>query len=312
MDHVVEALKQFFGEYVVATAILIVALIVFVWWLSAKYHSMKAKVNNIDDLPCKAHEQTLNMLSRTIEENTAVMTRIEPKLDDHEDNIRKLEENENATNTVLARLENTLQTLPCSEHGGLLKEHLKRIEKSDALLTRIESKLEALPCSAHADRHDTHEKRMNESDALLHKMEGQLELLVSNSIGKSNKKIRNHSGYSFSAKHSPRVLNENGISLLQDCGGNEFLKQYTDYFISKIETLKPKTALDVEELALAVLQTSTSDDMFIPIKNWVYNAPMRELHYPDGTSKSQEITLEDILFVMSIPLRDRYLEKNPL
>lgn len=279
MDHVVEALKQFFGEYVVATAILIVALIVFVWWLSAKYHSMKAKVNDIDDLPCKTHEQTLNMLSQTIGENTAVMARIESKLDSHEGNIRKLEEKTNSAETIMARIESKLNTIPCNTHGSKL---------------------------------DTHERQIADSRELLGRMEGQLELLVSNSIGKSNKKIRNHSGYSFSAKHSPRVLNENGISLLQDCGGNEFLKQYTDYFISKIETLKPKTALDVEELALAVLQISTSDDMFIPIKNWVYNAPMRELHYPDGTSKSQEITLEDILFVMSIPLRDRYLEKNPL
>lgn len=84
-----------------------------------------------------------------------------------------------------------------------------------------------------------------------------------------------------------------------------------DFFIGKIEKLQPKTALDVEDLALAVLQTNTNDDMFIPLKSWVYNAPAREIKDADGNVKLQEIDLDDVIFVMSLPLRDRYLELHP-
>ncbi len=202
--------------------------------------------------------------------------------------------------------------LPCSEHGNLLQEHLDRLNKSDALLNQIATRLENLPCSTHAERHDKHEERLNKSDALLHKIEGQLELLVNNSILKGTDKIRNRSGLAFSSKHSPRVLNENGIALLNDFGGSEFLEKYMDFFISKIEKLQPKTALDVENLALAVLQSATIDDMFNPIKNWVYNAPIRAIKEPDGTITHREVSLDDIIFVLSLPIRDKYLDTHSL
>ncbi|MBD5279126.1 MAG: hypothetical protein HDS35_01090 [Bacteroides sp.] len=205
-----------------------------------------------------------------------------------------------------------MDDLPCSEHGDLLKEHLERLNKSDALLNQIATRLENLPCPIYSEKHDKHEERLNKSDALLHKMEGQLELLVNNSILKGTDKIRNHSGRTFSAKHSPRVLNENGITLLNDFSGHEFLEKHMDYFISKIEKLQPKTALDVENFALAVLQSATIDDMFNSIKNWIYNAPVREFKNPDGTTTEREISLDDIIFVLSLPIRDRYIETHNL
>ncbi|MBD5181010.1 MAG: hypothetical protein HDS98_00465 [Bacteroidales bacterium] len=251
MDTVIEALKSFFGEYVVAGAVLAVAVAWFIWWLSSKYHAVTRRMQDIDDLPCKSHEESMARIS-------------------------------------------------------------ERLDETGRLLAGIESRMTSVPCKAHSERHDRHEERLNNTDALLHKMEGQLEILVSNSIQKSTGKIRKTAGTAFSAKHSPRVLNDNGISLLHDCGGNDFLEKHMDYFIAKIETLQPKTALDVEDLALAVLQTSVGDDMFIPLKNWVYNAPLREIRNPDGSETRQEITLDDIIFVLSIPIRDKYLSKHPL
>lgn len=284
MDSIIDALKQFLGDYIVALAVLIIGLIWLVWWLSAKYHSMKVKVDEIDGLPCKSHEESLSRISERLDK----------------------------TGRVLDSIENRLGSLPCPAHDGMLKEYLKRFEKSDALLSRIESKLETLPCSTHSDRHDRHEERLNNSDALLHKMEGQLEILVSNSIQKSSGKIRKSSGMAFSAKHSPRVLNDNGLSLLEDCGGWGFLNDRMDHFVSKIEQLRPKTALDVENLALAVLQAATVDDMFIPMKNWVYNAPVRTIRNTDGTTTEMEVSLDDIIFVLSLPIRDEYLKRHPL
>lgn len=128
---------------------------------------------------------------------------------------------------------------------------------------------------------------------------------------KNNQKIRKKSGLAFSAKNSPRQLNQNGEELLRDSGGRELLERNMDFFINKIEKLQPKTALDVENMALAVLQTHTNEDMFIPIKNWIYNAPAMELKNPDGSTRSQEVDIDDVIFVISLPLRDRYLELHP-
>lgn len=248
MEPIIEALKQFLGEYVVAAAVLLIALMIFVWWLSKKYNLMKNKIDN----------------------------------------------------------------LPCADHTDQLNRFQEESRRRDELMARIESKLETLPCTLHSEKHDKHAERLSKSEALLHKMEGQLELLVNASIEKNTAKIRNRSSQAFSSKHSPRVLNENGISLLNDFGGKEFLDKNMDIFIAKIEKFQPKTPLDVENYALAVLQTSTVDDIFNPIKNWVYNAPIRSIKNPDGSTSEKEVTLDDVIFVLSLPIRDAYLEKHPI
>lgn len=217
MDTLVRALHNFFSEYVVALAIVIVAGIWAIWKLASSFQSMRDKVKGIDDLPCS--------------------------------------------------------------------HHTSKIER--------------------------HDEQFSDTRALMSRMEGQLELLVQNSIEKSNRKIKKKSGIAYSAKHSPRQLNQNGIELLADCGGNDFLNANMGFFIKKIEKLQPKTALDVEDMALAVLQTNTNEDMFIPLKSWVYNAPLRVLKNPNGTTRIQDVDLDDVIFVLSLPLRDRYLELHP-
>lgn len=171
--------------------------------------------------------------------------------------------------------------------------------------------IDDLPSSHHKTKIERHDEQLADTRALMGKMEGQLELLVQNAIEKSSRKIRKKSGMTFSAKLSPRQLNQNGIELLNDCGGNDFLNSNMDFYIDKIEKLQPKTALDVEDMALAVLQTHTNEDMFIPIKSWIYNAPSRELQNQDGSTRTQEVDLDDVIFVLSLPLRDKYLEKHP-
>lgn len=171
--------------------------------------------------------------------------------------------------------------------------------------------IDELPCAHHTSKIDKHDEQFSDTRALMSRMEGQLELLVQNSIEKGNTKIRKRNAPAYSAKHSPRRLNENGISLLEDSGGNEFLKANMGFFIGKMEKLRPKTALDVENMAMALLQMHTNDDMFIPIKNWVYNAPSRELKNDDGTTQMQDVELDDVVFVMSLPIRDRYIELHP-
>lgn len=114
----------------------------------------------------------------------------------------------------------------------------------------------------------------------------------------------------FSQKNSPRELNEAGKQLFTDINGEEFLNKNKEILIKGIDDKTPKTALDVEESALEVLYSLIDNDMFIGMKNWVYNSPSRKLTI-DGVDREYTITMNDVCFVLSLPLRNMYLAQHP-
>ena len=114
----------------------------------------------------------------------------------------------------------------------------------------------------------------------------------------------------FSQKMSPRKLNEAGMKLLEDIGGAAFLSENKNVLVACIDERNPKTALDVEEAALLVLYDHLDDDMFNDMKKWVYNSPSRKLMI-DGVERDYIVTMNDVCFVLSLPLRDMYLELHP-
>ena len=114
----------------------------------------------------------------------------------------------------------------------------------------------------------------------------------------------------YAQKKSPRQLNNEGRRLFEEVGGAAFLETNGACLIKRMEQKKPKTPLDVEQFALDVLYGMLNDDIFNGIKRWVYEAPMRRI-VVDGKEKDYEVTLNDVCFVFSIPLRDLYLELHP-
>lgn len=114
----------------------------------------------------------------------------------------------------------------------------------------------------------------------------------------------------FSKKHSPRELNEAGEKLYADIKGKEFLDKNKDILIQGIDNKAPKTALDVEESALEVIVSLIDNDMFIGMKNWVYNSSPRKVIL-DGVEKDYSISMNDVCFVLSLPLRNMYLDLYP-
>lgn len=110
----------------------------------------------------------------------------------------------------------------------------------------------------------------------------------------------------FSVKNSPRQLNVSGERLYAEINGDAFLKQHEAWLLNAIEQKKPKTALDAEVAAQDVLIESLELDAFNELKKWVYNSPTRKINI-DGNQVDYNITMGDICFVLSIPLRDKYL-----
>lgn len=196
-------------------------------------------------------------------------------------------------------IERKIDELPCAEHSAKLER-----------IIATETKVDALPCPHHADRIEKHDEQISDIKALSNRIEAKLELLIETLIPKENEDTT-QIAETLSRKHSPRTLTEVGVKLLKDSGGEHFLKLNMDYFIKKIEDIAPKTAFDVESLAMRVLLLNRNDDRFIPLKNWVYNAPLQDIPDADGNPRKIDVKLDDVIFVMSLPLRDRYLELHP-
>ena len=117
-------------------------------------------------------------------------------------------------------------------------------------------------------------------------------------------------GTMVAAKNSPRKLTEEGIRLFNDIGGKAFLEINGAKLMAKIESEEPKTPFDVELSALGSLYAHLNDDMFNDLKRWVYYSSPRKMII-DGKEQNREITMCDVCFVLSIPLRDMYLEVHP-
>jgi hypothetical protein len=115
----------------------------------------------------------------------------------------------------------------------------------------------------------------------------------------------------ISGRNSPTELNEHGQKIFADMEGDDFLRLYGSYFLQKIECKNPKTALDVEIIAYEVLLLSTYDDIFNQIKVKVYHYPSMDVIDRRGQTVKMDVSLADVCYVLSLKLRDMYLETRP-
>lgn len=115
----------------------------------------------------------------------------------------------------------------------------------------------------------------------------------------------------YSEKKSPRVLNEAGKRLYDLIGGDEFLQANKSMLFERLDAKELRTALDVETFAIVLLNDLKDDPIFDNIKRIIYNAPATEIQNEDGTTSTHEYGIGDACFVLSLPLRDMYLEEHP-
>ena len=111
----------------------------------------------------------------------------------------------------------------------------------------------------------------------------------------------------LAARQSPLRLTPAGKTLLEVSGGKRCIDENLDFFVSELRDANPMTPFDVEERALGVVMRSKRQPMFSPIKNYIYYSPeMVEL-----SGEKIELSIFSIAFVMSLYLRDLYLELHP-
>lgn len=93
---------------------------------------------------------------------------------------------------------------------------------------------------------------------------------------------------------SPLSLTDKGKALLLDSHGKDFVDEYKNELISIIKSKAPYTAYDVQELSDDVIKNMSSSHSFNKLKDFAFNNGMK---------------LDDIIFVMSLYLRDLALKE---
>ena len=74
--------------------------------------------------------------------------------------------------------------------------------------------------------------------------------------------------------------------------------------MERMSAKSPRTALDVEQVALEVLYETLDNDIYNEIKLKVYNSKNITIEN-NGKTEEYSITMNDICFIFSIDLRDR-------
>lgn len=176
-------------------------------------------------------------------------------------------------------------------------------------------KINSLPCKDHKTSLNTHSEKLDSISNSLSDVRGRLDILigiVSNGtqMQMSRNDILSSDSPTLSEKHSPRVLNQNGTKIFDLLNLSKFLENNREWLAEELAKFKPKTALDVEIFANTALIISSSDDRFNNLKDLIYKSASIVLSI-NGEEKNYDITLPDVLHVLSIPLRDYYLSLHP-
>lgn len=119
---------------------------------------------------------------------------------------------------------------------------------------------------------------------------------IDGSIIEIKKDIRILLQRDFASSNSPRELNDEGERIFKQSRIQKIIDEKLDYLISEIEKLNPQTAYDAEKFTESVMDDLKNDTSIIEsLKNGAYEA---------GTD------IDVVLFIGSIYLRDKYLEKH--
>ena len=114
-------------------------------------------------------------------------------------------------------------------------------------------------------------------------------------------------------KHSPRKMNTMGLEVYTETGAKKVFDDNTDFFLEELRKRDPKTAYDVEDAAFDILVANLPNTLFNPLKNFLYMSPSKIVKKNEnGEEVEIELSMGLLLQLMSLELRDRYLELHPI
>lgn len=240
-------------------------------------------------------EDTTSKLEGTTSKLKETTSKLEDTVSRTDDRLRSIEELLVSLNSKSVEADADLGTL--FEHGHELGNRLSALEE---VTVSLSSELESWRVMVENKLTTTDRRLDNDEDIL-------------NTIAKWVVKQDETMIDDIMKKRSPYTLTNIGEQILDDSGARQVLEQCMAQYIADLEAKAPKTAYDVEDLAYDVLFKHSGDDAFKPIKDYLYLAPDPATFYSEDKGQEVEVRLSlmSVLRVMSLPLRDAYLNLHP-
>lgn len=106
----------------------------------------------------------------------------------------------------------------------------------------------------------------------------------------------------YSDENSPRVINQLGLKLYSESGAEKLFHSIKNELLLDLEKKEFDSLLELERSSLDVLMDKMNDIEFKDVQNFAFEHP---------TFNGHPLTYTDILFMMSLKLREAYREKYP-
>lgn len=174
-------------------------------------------------------------------------------------------------------------------------------------LNKVEEKLNKLPCDVHHDDISQHKVKYDEINRTVMSTNEMV-----SEISKWVMKMDNGMIDTLAKKASPLKMTPIGEVLFEKSFSKKAIDENIDFLIEELEKIAPKTAFDVEDQSYSVLFKNIGHDLFNEVKNFIYYSPETiELIDPsDGEKEQIKISLQTLIRLMGIYLRDKYLERH--
>lgn len=105
----------------------------------------------------------------------------------------------------------------------------------------------------------------------------------------------------YSDENSPRIVNKLGLKLFSESGAEKLFYEIKDELLLELERKEFDSLLELERSSVEVLMDKMNDVRFKNVQNFAFEHP---------TFNSHPLRYTDILFMMSLELRDLYREKH--
>ena len=179
-----------------------------------------------------------------------------------------------------------------------------KLAKYHSNLETTKEKVSTLPCAQHKGEIDELKTFAKSFDSMADRFEEVCKWIMRNDINAID---------NIAPKHSPRKMNDIGLEVYAETGAKQVFEDNAAFFLEELTKKDPKTAYDVEEAAFEVLLANLQNPLYNPIKNYLYSGPSKVVKKDSsGNDLEVELSMGLLLQLMSLELRDRYLELHPM
>ena len=179
-----------------------------------------------------------------------------------------------------------------------------KLSKYHSNLETTQKTVSSLPCSQRKNEIDQLKSFEKSFDSMAERFEEVCKWIMRNDINTID---------TLAPKHSPRRMNRMGIEVYEETGAKQVFEDNKNFFLAELEKKNPKTAYDVEDAAFEVLLANLQEPIYNPIKSYLYTSPSKIVKKDEsGSDLEIELSMGLLLQLMSLELRDSYLELHPM